>query len=199
MSRSRVMFGWKRRLWPRPSVTPAVSTARTAASALSLVMVKGFSTKTSLPASAAASTWLAWSRCGVASTTASIDGIGQHRLIAVEQRDAGLLRILRRLLAGAGGAGGEAYVGALALDGIDQRAPPPAHSHDRGVQHVMFSRKLSAFCGGHPSRLARRSHLEDDVGSSRRKNQRRCSRCRPQGGLEARRPAILRTPPCPDP
>ena len=57
-----------------PSVTPASRSQSTAASASALVSANGFSQKTCLPASAAATTCGACMECGVASTTASTSG-----------------------------------------------------------------------------------------------------------------------------
>ena len=61
-------------MWPSAITTPAARHAATAASALALVMVKGFSTKTCLPARAAAMTWSACIPCGEAMAIACTAG-----------------------------------------------------------------------------------------------------------------------------
>jgi hypothetical protein len=56
--------GLEARSWPTPSRTPAAATAASATSASATVVLNGFSQKTCLPASAAATICAEWNRCG---------------------------------------------------------------------------------------------------------------------------------------
>jgi hypothetical protein len=69
--RSSRIEGWKRRLNPTASTTPAAAAASIVLRALARSSVKGFSTKTCFPLRAACAIWPACWLLGVASTTAS--------------------------------------------------------------------------------------------------------------------------------